>query len=167
MWINMDIDYSINSMRWEFSSVQLISNVWLFVTPWTIGHQASLSIINSQSLLKLMSIESVMASNHLILCRPLLPHLQSSSASRSFQMSQFLASCGQHIGVSASTSVLPMNTQHWSPLGWTGWIPLQSKGLSRVFSNTTVQMHQFLLLNFLYSPTLTSTHDYWKNHSFE
>ena len=68
---------------------------------------------------------------------------QSFSASRSFHMSQLFASGGQSIGVSASTSVLPMNTQDWSPLGWTGWISLQSKGLSRVFSNTTVQNHQF------------------------
>ena len=69
--------------------------------------------------------------------------LQSFPASESFQMSQFFASGGQSIGVSASTSVLPMNTQDPSPVGWTGWISLQSKGLSRVFSNTTVQMHQF------------------------
>ena len=67
---------------------------------------------------------------------------QSFPASRSFQMSQLFTSGGQTIGVSASTSVLPMNTQDWSPLGWTGWISLQSKGLSRVFSNTTVQKHQ-------------------------
>ena len=72
-----------------------------------------------------------------------------------------------NIGVSASTSVLPMNTKDWSPLGWTGWISLQSKELSRVFSNTTVQKHQFFYLSFLYSPTLTSIHDYWKNHSFD
>ena len=70
--------------------------------------------------------------------------LQSFPASGSFPMSKFFASGGQSIGVSASTSVLPMNTQDWSPLGWTGWISLQSKGLSRVFSNTTVQKHQFL-----------------------
>ena len=69
--------------------------------------------------------------------------LQSFSASGSFQMSQLFPSGGQSIGVSASTSVLPVNTQDWSPLGWTGWISLQSKGLSRVFSNTTVQKHQF------------------------
>ena len=69
--------------------------------------------------------------------------LQSFPASGSFQMSQFFASGGQSIGVSASKSVLPMNTQDWSPLGWTGWISLQSKGLSRVFSNKTVQKHQF------------------------
>ena len=69
--------------------------------------------------------------------------LQSFPTSGSFQMSQLFASGGQNIGVSASTSVLPMNTQDWSPLGWTGWISLQSKGLSRVFSNTTVQNHEF------------------------
>ena len=70
-------------------------------------------------------------------------HLQSFPASGSFQMSWLFVSCGQSIGVSTSASVLPMNTQDWSPLGWTGWISLQSKGLSRVFSNTTVQKHQF------------------------
>ena len=75
---------------------------------------------------------------------PFSSHLQSFPASGSFPMSQFFASGGQSIGVSASTSVLPMNIQDWSPLGWTGWISLQSKGFSRVFSNTTVQKHQFL-----------------------
>ena len=74
---------------------------------------------------------------------PFSPRLQSFPASGSFQMSQLFASGGQSIGVSVSTSVLPMSTQDWSPLGWTGWISLQSKGLSRVFSNTTVQKHQF------------------------
>ena len=77
-------------------------------------------------------------------------------------MSQYFTSGGQRVGVSASASVLPMNTQDWSPLGWTSWISLQSKGLSRVFSKTTVQNHQFFGLSFLYSPTLTSIHDYWK-----
>ena len=74
---------------------------------------------------------------------PFSSHHQSLPASGSFQMSQLFMSGGQSIGVSASTSVLPMNTQDWSPLGWTGWISLQSKGLSRVFSNTRVQKHQF------------------------
>ena len=74
---------------------------------------------------------------------PVSSWLQSFSASGSFQMSQLFASGGHSIRVSASTSALPMNTQHWSPLGWTGWITLQSKRLSRVFSNTTVQKHQF------------------------
>ena len=74
---------------------------------------------------------------------PFFFHLQSFPASGSFQMSQLFTSGGQSIGVAASASVLPMNTQDWSPLGWTGWISLQSKGLSRVFSNTTIQKHQF------------------------
>ena len=91
---------------------------------------------------------------------------QSFPASGSSQMSQHFASGGQRIEVSASTSVLPMNTQDWSPLGWTGWISLQSKGLSTVLSNTTVQKH-YSMLSFLYSPTLTSIHDHWKNHSLD
>ena len=90
---------------------------------------------------------------------------QSLPASGSFPMSQFFASGGQSIGVSALASVLPKKSQDWSPLGWTGWISLQSKGLSRVFSNTTVQ--NSLALSFLSSPTLTSIHDYWKNHSLD
>ena len=93
---------------------------------------------------------------------PFSSSLQSFPVSRSFQMSQLFSSSGQSIGVSASTSVLPMNIQAWS-LGWTGWISLQSKGLSRVFSNTI----NSLVFSFLYSPTLTSIHDHWKNHSFD
>ena len=107
-------------------SVQSLSCVQLFATPWTASHQASLSITNYQSLLKLMSIESVMPSSHLILCRPFSSHLQSFPASGSLQMSQFFASGGQSIGVLASTSVPSMNVQDWFPLGWTGWISLQS-----------------------------------------
>ena len=92
---------------------------------------------------------------------------QSFPASRSFPISQLFTSDGQSIRVSASASVLPMNTQDWPPLGWTGWISLQFKGLSRVFANTTVQKHQFMVISFLYFPTLTSIHDHWKNHSFD
>ena len=132
--------------RTTFSSVQLLSRVRLFVTPWTAAHQASLSITNFQSLLKPMPIESVMPSSHPTISSSVVPfssHLQSFPVSGSFPMSQLFASGGQSFGVSASTSVLPMNIQDWFPLGWTGWIFLQSKGLSRVFSNTTVQKHQF------------------------
>ena len=120
----------------------LLSHVRLSVTPRTAAHQASLSITNSWSLLKLISIESVMPSNHPILCRPLSSRPLFLPASGSFPMSQLFSSGGQSFGVSASTSVLPMNTQDWFPLGWTGWISLQFKRLSRVFSNTTVQRHQ-------------------------
>ena len=92
---------------------------------------------------------------------------QSFPASGSFPMSQLFTSGGQSIGVSASISVLPMNTHDWSPLGWTGWISLQSKGHSRIFSNTTVQKYQFFGTHILFcSPTLTSIHDHWKNRSF-
>ena len=211
----------------------LPSHDQLFVTLWIKAREASLSIIKSRSSPKLLSIESVMPSNHLTFCHPLLlppsvfpsirvfssksvlhirwpkywsfsispsnesvqfshsvmsdslqrhesqharppcpsptpgvhpdsrpliqwchPAISSSvvpfsscpqsfPASGSFPVNQFFASGGQSIGVSASTSVLPMNTRDWSPLGWTGWISLQSKGLSRVFSNTTLQKHQF------------------------
>ena len=130
----------------QFSSVQSLSCVQLFVTPWTAACQASLSITSSRSPPKPMPIESVMPSNHLILCCPLLLLPSIFPAPRSFQMSQLFVSGGQNIGVSASTSVLPMNTQDWSLLGWTGWISLQSKGLSRVFSNTTVQKHSKIIL---------------------
>ena len=105
--------------------------------------QASLSITNTRSLLKLMSIESVMPSNHFILYHPFSFCHQSFLASGSFLMSQFFAAGGQSIGVSASAAVLPMNIQDWSPLGLTGSVFLQSNGLSTVFSNTTVQKHQF------------------------
>ena len=95
----------------QFSSVQLFNCVQLFATPWTAAHQASLSITNSWSLLKLMSIESVIPSNHLILCRPLLLPPSIFPASGSFPMSQFFASGGQSTGIPASASVLPMNIQ--------------------------------------------------------
>ena len=91
--------------------------------------------------------------------------LQSFPASGSIQTSQLFVSGGQSTGVSASASVLPMNIQDWFALGWTGWISLQPKGLSRVFSNTTVQKHKFFGAQFINSPILRSIHDYWKNHS--
>ena len=126
------------SYPFQFSSVQWLSHVRLFGTPWTATCQASMSITTSRGLLKLMSIESVMPSNHLILCRPLL--LLSIMVLSNWSV---FVSGGQSIGVSASISVLPMNIQDWFTLGWTGWTSLMSKGLSRVFSNTTVQKHQF------------------------
>ena len=123
--------------------VQSFSHVQLFAAPWTAACQASQSITNSQSLLKLMSIESVMPSNHLILCCALLLLPSIFPAAGSFQISQFFDSGDQRIGVSASTSLLPMNIQDLFPSGWTSWISLQPKGLSRLFSNTTIQKHQF------------------------
>ena len=119
---------------WSLSSVHLFSRVRLFVTPWTAARQTSLSITNSQSLLKLMSIESMMPSNHLIPIVPFSSYLQSFPASGSFPMSQFFASGGLSIGVSASVSVFPMNIQDWFPLGLTGLICLQSKGKINIHS---------------------------------
>ena len=98
---------------------------------------------------------------------PFSSRLRSFLASGSFPVCRFFTTGGQSIGVSASASVLPMNIQDWFPSEWTGWISLQSKGLSRVFSNTTVQSINSSVLCFLYSPTLTSIHDYWKNNSFD
>ena len=92
---------------------------------------------------------------------------QSLPASGSFPMSQLFASGGQSFGVSASASVLPMNTQDWSPLEWTSWISLQSKGLSRVLSKPQFKSINSSVLSFLHSPTLTSIRDYWKNHSLD
>ena len=155
----------LQESRWKISSVQSLSHVQLFAIPWTIPRQASLSFTNSQSLPKLMSIESVMPSNHLILCHPLLLLPSILPASGSFPTSQFFASGGQSIGVSASASVLPMNIQDRFPLGWTDWIFLQSKRLSRVFSNTTLQKHQFFGAQL--SLFNSSIHDDWKNHSLD
>ena len=112
-------------------------------TPWTAACQASLSITNSQSPPKPMSIESVMPSSHPILCCPLLRLPSIFPSIRVFSNESALCIRWPSIGVSDSASVLPMNIQDWFPLGWTGWISLLSKGLSRFFSNTTVQNHQF------------------------
>ena len=130
-------------IKCQFSSVQSLSRIWLFATAWIATLQASLSIYNSRSSLNLTSIESVMPSSHLILCRRLLLLPQSLPASESFPLSQLFSWGGQSTGVSASASVPPKKTQDWSTSQWTGWISLQSKGFSRVFSNATVQKHQF------------------------
>ena len=129
-------------VSWRDIGVQLLSHVQLFVTLWAEAHQAFLSFTISWSFLKLMSIELVMTSNHLILyCA--FSCLQSFPTSGSFPMSQLFTSGGQSIGASASASVLPVSIQGWFPLGWTGLISLLSKGLSRVFSSTTIWKHQF------------------------
>ena len=137
--------YCLSSKKYsvQFSSVQSLSRVQLFGTPWIAARQASLSITNLQSPLKLMPIESVMPSSHLILCRPLLllppipPSIRVFSNESTPRM-RWPKYC------SFSFSISPSNEHPGlSSLGWTGWISLQSKGLSRVFSNTTVQKHQF------------------------
>ena len=127
----------------QFSSVQSLSCVRLFATPWIAACQTSLSITNSRSSPKLMSIEWWC---HPAISSSVVPFSfcpQSLPASESFPVSQLFSWGGQSTGVLALASFLPKKSQGWSPLEWTGWISSQSKGLSRVFSNTTVQKHQF------------------------
>ena len=151
-------------MKYQFSSVQYFSHVQLFATPWarlpcpspTPGACSNSCPLSRRCHPTISS--SVM---------PFPSYLQSFPASGSFQMSQFFTSGGLSIGASVSVSVLPMNILEWFPLGLTGLISLQSKGLSRVFSNTTVQKHQFFSLSLLHVQALTSIHDYWENHSFD
>ena len=121
--------------------VQSLSCVGLFETPWTAAHQASLSFTIFQTLLKLMSIESAMPSNHLILCHSFFSCPQFSPASGCFPMSWLFASGGQSIR--ASASVIPLNIQGWFPLWLTGFVSLLSKGLSEVFFSTTIRKYQF------------------------
>ena len=141
------ITFTINIFKlhdrgnWRFSSVKSLSHVWLFETPWSAARQATLSITNSWSLQTHVHwVGDAIQLSH-SLSSPSSPAINLAPASGSSPVSQLFPSGGQSIGVSASASVLPMNIQDWSSLGWTGWISLQSKGL-RVFSNTTVQKHQ-------------------------
>ena len=149
-----------------YQSVQLLSCVRLFATPWTAARQASLSITNSRSSLKLMSIESVMPSNHLILFCPLLLPPSIFPSIRVFSSESVLRTRWPKYWISASPSALPMNIQDWFPLGWTGWISFQSKGLSKV-SNTTVQKASILRHSAFFIVQLSYIHDYWENYSFD
>ena len=153
----------------QFSSVQSLSHVWLFATPWTAVRQALLSLTVSWSLLRFMSIELVILSNHLIFCWPFLLLLSVFPASGSFPVSQFFASGGQSNEAlpSASASILPMNIQDWSPLGWAGWISLQSKDSQESSPTPHFKSINSLVLSLLHSPTLTSIHDHRKNHSLD
>ena len=130
------------SSSW-FSSVQSLSHVWLFATPWTEAHQDSLTSPTpgacSNSCPSSWWCHPAISSSVV----PFSSCLQSFLASGSFQLTEFFSSGGQSIGVSASASILPMNIQYWFPLGLTGWISLLSKGLARVFFNNTAQKHQF------------------------
>ena len=151
----------------QFGSVHLLSCVRLFMTPWTATRQASLSITNSQSSFKLMSIELVMPYNYLILCRPLLLLPSIFPSIRVFSNESVL-----HIRWpkywSFSFNISPSNEYLRTISFRIDWLDLLlSEGLSRVFSNTTVQSINSLALSFLYSPTLTSIHDHWKNHSLD
>ena len=158
--------------RWqeytEFNSVQSLSHVRFFVTPWTAAHQASLSITNSwQSIWAYSNSCPLSQWYHPTISSSVIPFsssLQSFPASGSFPRSQFFAPGGQSIRASVSASVLPINIQSCFPLGL---ISLLSKGLSGFFSSTTVQKHQFLVLSFFDGPTLLSVHGYRKIHSFD
>ena len=148
-------------------SVPSLSHVQLSATPWIAAWQASLSITNWWSSPKLMFMELVMPSSHLILCSPLLLLPSIFPSIRVYSNESTLHMRWPNIGVLASAPLLPKNSQDWSPLGWTGCNSLQSKGLSRVFSNTTVQKHQF------FSSQLSSQSHYhihtWplENHSLD
>ena len=154
MFISLVRTSSPKLLSGQFRPAESSSCVQLLVTPWTAARQSSQSI-KSWSLFKLISIKLVMPSNHLILCHPLLLLPSILSSIRVFSIKS-------GIGASALASVLPMNIQDRFPLGWTGLISLQSKGLSRVFSNTTVQKRQFFGTQLSLSPTLTLIHDYWE-----
>ena len=143
----LNVQYVWKITIYFFSSVQSLSCVQLFVTPWTAACQASLSITNSPNLLKVMSIESVMPSNHFILYHPLLLLPSVFLSIRVFSSESVLRIRWPKYWSFSFSIMLPMNIQDWFPLGWTGLISLQSKGLSRFFSNTTVSS---TALSFLY-----------------
>ena len=151
----------LNLLSNNFVVVQSLICVQLFAIPWTAAHEASLSFTSSQNLLKLMSTELVIPSNHLILCHPFSCH-QSFPSSGSFPVSWLFVSGGQNIGVSASSSVLPMNIQGWFLLGLTVLISLQSKNSQESSPVPQFKGISSLVLSLLYCPALISTHDYWK-----
>ena len=151
----------------QLSSVQLLSHIQLFPTPWTTASHASLSITNCQNLPKPMSFESVMLSNHLIHCRPLLLLPSIFPSIRVFSNESALHigwpkywSFSFNISTSSDNPGLISLMKDWLDL-------LAVQGTLKVFSSTTVQKHQFFGAHFLYSPTLSSIHDYWKNHSLD
>ena len=151
--------------RYHFAVVQSLSHVWLFATHGLhlarFPHPSPSPGACSNSCPLSRWCHPTISSSAV----PFFSCLQSFPESGSFLMSQFFTSGGQSIGVSASASVLPMNIQGWFPLGWTGWISLQSKGLSRVFSSTTVQSINSSALSLLYGPTLTSVEKAIATHS--
>ena len=147
------------------SSDQLLSRVWLFATPWTVAHQASLSITNAG---KFTQTHIHWVSDGIQHSHPL-----SSPSPPTFNLSQHQGLFKWVSSLHQVAKVLEFQLQHqsfqwiFSPLGWTGWISLQSKGLSRVFSSTIDQKHKFFEAQLSLSPTLTSIHDYWENHNFD
>ena len=161
------VDLSQSMLLIQFSSVQLLSRVWLFATPWTAACQASLSITNSRSLLRLMFIESVMPSNRLILCWPLLL-LPSIFPSFRVVSNESALRIGWPKYWSFSFSISPsMNIQDWFPLDGLVGSPCCPRDSQKSSPTPQLKSINSLALSFLYSPTLTSIHDYWKNHSLD
>ena len=152
--------------NWIFSSVQSLSCAQLFVPHW-LQYASFPSITSSRSVLKLMSVKLVMPSIHLILCCPLLLLPSVFPRLRVFSRVSVLCIRWPKYWVLASAAVLPMNIQDRFPLGLTGLISLLSEGLSRVFSSTTIQKHQFIGTQPSLCQTVPSVHDYWKSHSFD
>ena len=138
-----------------------------FASLWTAAHQASLPFTLSQNLLKLMFIETMMPCKYFILCHPHSPPALNLSQLESFPVSWFFASCGQSTRASASASVLSMNIQGWFPLGLMVWSPCCPRGSQESSPTPQFQIISSSVLSLLYGPTLTSIHDYWKNHNFD
>ena len=157
-------------MHWEmYVSVQFssLSRVRLFATPWTAAHRCPCrsptpGVYSNSSPLNRWCHPTISSS-----VISFSSCLQSFPASGSFQMSQLFTSGGRSFGVSASTSVLPMNVQDWSPLGWTGWIPCSPRDSQESSPTPQFKSINYSALSFLYSPTLTSIHDHRKNHSLD
>ena len=146
--------------------VELLSHVQLFVTPWTVGCQAPLSSTISSSLLKFMSIELVMLSNHIVLCQPLLLPLIF-LASGSFPVSWLFVPGGQSTKASDSETVFPISIEDWFPLGLTGMISLHPRDSQGSSPAPWFESINFLALSLLYGPILPSVDDYWENHSYD
>ena len=157
----------MNSQKYQFSSVQSLSHVRLFATPWIAARQASLSITNSRISLKsrVHQVSDAIQPSHPVV--PFSSCPQSLPASEFFPMSQLFPWGGQSTGVSALASFLPKNTQDWSPLEWTGWISLHPRNSQEYSPTPQFKSINSSVLSLLYSPTLTSIHDYWKNHSLD
>ena len=145
--------------------VESLSCVWLFVTPWTAEHQVSLSFTVSWSLLRFMSTELVMLSNHLVLCYPLLLLPSVFPSIRVFSKESAL--CIKGPSIVASASVLPVNIQSWFPLNWLILSPCSPRDSQESSPAAQFNSINSLALSFLHSLTLTSIHDYWKNHSLD
>ena len=147
--------------------VQSLSRVWFYMAPWSAAHQSSLSFTISWCLLNSGSWSRWCHPTISSSVIPFYSRLQPFPGSGSFLMSQLFKSGGQSTGASAPASVFPMNVQNWFCSGLTGWISLQSKGLSWVFPNTTVESISSSVLNLLFGPTCISIHDYWKSLCFD